>query len=54
MTEHIIDVRDTEAKYCRVCGYLQGATKEDRLQSFCIGEDEDPGNEVFPLMFLGA
>ena len=48
MTEHIIDIRDNEAKYCRTCGYLEGETKEARLASFCVAEDNDPGFEIFP------
>lgn len=49
VTEHIINVLDNEATYCRVCGYLKGDTKKQRLESFCIGEDEDPGFNIFPI-----
>lgn len=47
MTEHEIDKRDTNVTFCRTCGYLQGTSLEERLDSFCIGDVRDPGVEIF-------
>jgi hypothetical protein len=46
-TEHEIDKRDTNATFCRTCGYLKGVSPEDRAASYCIGDVGEPGKEIF-------